>query len=67
MVCGVEVLLMNSSVDICCVGYLLIDFTFLKFGVKLNGDVFVKVCLEVSVMIENVVSEDVLNGIVVVC
>ena len=63
---GVEALLTNSSADIRRAGHLLIDPTSLKLGAKLNGDALAKVCSEASAMIENVVSEDVLNGIAVV-
>ena len=63
---GVEALLTNSSADIRRAGHLLIDPTSLKLGAKLSGDALAKACAEASAMIEDVVSEDVLNGIAVV-
>lgn len=59
---GVSALLTHQDENIRRAGDLMIDPTSLKLGSKLTGDILAKSCIEATSMIEAVISDDVLNG-----
>ena len=63
---GVEAMLTHKSEDIRKAGHLLMKPTSLKLGSTLSGDDLAKACTEACVLIESVVSDDVLNGLSVI-